>query len=126
MNVLRANLTGLILLVATLGGVLLAQCDRGESAQRDDSAVVDSELLAFLSLARAHHHEANLLEQNGDTAGAIAALRKIIDTPKPHPGQTFPRSKKSSPTRTRASRSSSSETRTSRARSATAKRASRT
>jgi hypothetical protein len=51
---------------------------------------VDSELLAFLSLARARHHEANLLEQSGDLPGAIGALQKIVDAPKPHPGQRLP------------------------------------
>lgn len=92
MTTMRANIAGFVLLVATLGGVVLAQCDRGESAQRetDESAVVDSELLAFLSLARAHHHEANILEQSGDVAGAIVALKKIVDAPKPHAGQKFP------------------------------------
>ncbi len=87
---LRANLAGLCLFACTLAGAAIVQCDRTESAQKDDSAVVDSELLAFLSLARAHHHEANLLEQSGDVAGAIAALKKIVDAPKPHPGQKLP------------------------------------
>jgi len=73
-------------------GVLLLRCDRADSvrAEGDGVTVVDSELLAFLSLARAHHHEANLLEQNGDRAGALVALRKIVDAPKPHPPQRLP------------------------------------
>lgn len=70
-----------------LGGAVLSRCNRAE-VQRD--TVVDSELLAFLSLARAHHHEANLLEQKGDTQGAVDALRKITTAPKPHPGQQLP------------------------------------
>jgi tetratricopeptide (TPR) repeat protein len=73
-----------------LGGVFLLRCRSEEKVQPDESAVVDSELLAFLSLARAHHHEANLLEQSGDLRGAVAALRKIVDAPKPHPGQRVP------------------------------------
>jgi hypothetical protein len=75
-----------------LGGVLLARCSRDESirGEGESATVVDNELLAFLSLARAHHHEANLLEQSGDMAGAVVALRKIVDAPQPHPGQQVP------------------------------------
>jgi hypothetical protein len=80
----------MLALSMALGGIVLARCDRNETTKTDESAVVDNELLAFLSLARAHHHEANLLEQNGDAAGAIAALQKIVDAPKPHPGQRLP------------------------------------
>lgn len=80
----------LLALAALLGVALVVHCDRGASLESDNATVVDSELLAFLSLARAHHHEANLLESNGDVAGAIVALRKIVDAPKPHPGQRFP------------------------------------
>jgi hypothetical protein len=80
----------LVALAVVLAVAFVVHCDRGESIQTDTTAVVDSELLAFLSLARAHHHEANLLEGSGDSAGAIAALRKIVDAPKPHPGQRFP------------------------------------
>ena len=70
-----------------LGVAVMTRCNHAE-VQRD--TVVDSELLAFLSLARAHHHEANLLEQKGDTQGAVDALRKITTAPKPHPGQQLP------------------------------------
>jgi hypothetical protein len=80
----------MLALSMALGGIVLARCDKGEATKADESAVVDNELLAFLSLARARHHEANLLEQNGDAAGAIAALQKIVDAPKPHPGQRLP------------------------------------
>jgi len=86
----RAYAAATLALMMALGGALLARCDRGEPAHQDDQAVVDTELLAFLSLARAHHHEANIAEQDGDFAGAVAALKKIVDAPKPHPGQRFP------------------------------------
>ena len=85
----RATASMLALSMA-LGGFVLARCDKGEPVKQDESAVVDNELLAFLSLARARHHEANLLEQSGDVAGAIGALQKIVDAPKPHPGQRLP------------------------------------
>jgi hypothetical protein len=92
MSSFHARLTAAMLALSmALGGVLLARCDKGEPVKADEGAVVvDNELLAFLSLARARHHEANLLEQSGDVTGAIAALQKIVDAPKPHPGQRLP------------------------------------
>jgi hypothetical protein len=80
------------LLALTMLGVALSHCSKSDATATtaDDSTVVDTQLLAFLSLARAHHHEATLLEDSGDTRGAIAALQKIIDAPKPHPGERVP------------------------------------
>jgi hypothetical protein len=88
----RAPVFALLAASIALASAVFVRCDRGETAriEGDDAAVVDTELLAFLSLARAHHHEANLLEQNGDTKGAIEALRKIAAAPKPHPGERLP------------------------------------
>lgn len=42
------------------------------------SPTVDSSLMAFLSLARAAHHQADLKEQAGDLPGAIEALDKTV------------------------------------------------
>ncbi len=39
---------------------------------------VDAALLAFLSAARSLHHEADLHEADGDLAGAIAALERLV------------------------------------------------
>jgi len=87
----RAHLAGLMLFVATVAGIALAQCAKSEAVSNEsDAAIVDNELLAFLSLARAHHHEANLLEDDGDVGGAIGALQKIVDAPKPHAGERVP------------------------------------
>ncbi len=79
--------------VALSGALALSQCDHRMSTgpdQYEDAAVVDTQLLAFLSLARAHHHEANLKEQAGDPSGAIDALEQIVSAPKPHAGATIP------------------------------------
>ena len=84
-HLLAALLCGM---AAGLGAIELWSCNR--SGEIDHDTVVDTELLAVLSLARAHHHEANILEQGGDLQGAILALRKIADAPKPHPGQQLP------------------------------------
>lgn len=79
--------TAVICAALLLLGSVLVRCNQRAT---EHETVVDSEVLAFLSLARAHHHEANLLEQSGDARGAITALRKITEAPKPHPGQRIP------------------------------------
>ncbi|MFO0585982.1 MAG: hypothetical protein U0441_00515 [Polyangiaceae bacterium] len=84
--------------LALLAGVALSGCARQNStADTDDTAarpaaapaatqaacacedepVVDPPLLAFLSLARAAHHEADLAMADGDRAKAIAALGRV-------------------------------------------------
>jgi hypothetical protein len=46
--------------------------------------------MAFLSEARALHHEANVKEETNDTAGAIAAMEKLVRASRPHPGARVP------------------------------------
>ena len=55
-----------------------------------EGPVLDTEILAFLSLARAGHHQADILEGTGDVDGALASLERIVHAPRPHPGQTIP------------------------------------
>jgi tetratricopeptide (TPR) repeat protein len=45
--------------------------------------VVDPTLLAFLSKARAAHHEADLAEEKQDREQAVRALLKIVEGPRP-------------------------------------------
>ncbi len=45
--------------------------------------VVDPTLLAFLSKARAAHHRADLLQDDGDLDLAIAALEPVVAPPRP-------------------------------------------
>jgi len=52
--------------------------------------VVDPPLLAFLSQARALHHEANVHEAAGDPGHAIDSLERLVSGPKPHPERTVP------------------------------------
>jgi tetratricopeptide (TPR) repeat protein len=57
----------------------------------DDAApAVDTEIMAFLSEARALHHEANILEENGDLPGAIAAMDRLVAARRPHPDRKTP------------------------------------
>jgi hypothetical protein len=47
------------------------------------AAPVDTNVTAFLSAARALHHEADVKLQSGDDAGAIASLERLVAMPRP-------------------------------------------
>ena len=49
----------------------------------DDEPVVDPTLLAFLSMARSAHHDADLALESGDRATAAAALDRVVKAPWP-------------------------------------------
>lgn len=44
---------------------------------------IDPSVMAFLSAARALHHEADLEQASGDAAGALAALERLVAMPAP-------------------------------------------
>ena len=46
--------------------------------------------MAFLSEARALHHEANVKEDAGDTRGAAATVERIVRARRPHGGASIP------------------------------------
>jgi hypothetical protein len=86
---------------ATLGAILvflalLASCakkassnDEGPGAA-DAGTVVDLDVMAFLSEARALHHQANIKEDDRDIEGAISVMKHLVTAPQPHPGQKVP------------------------------------
>jgi len=83
----------LLLALVVLGLLLGLACESKSTTSPRDSAegpVLDTEILAFLSLARAGHHQADILEGTGDVDGALASLARIVNAPRPHPGQTIP------------------------------------
>jgi tetratricopeptide (TPR) repeat protein len=80
--------TLLVLVLAALGVVWMPSCQRREAS--DDTPVVDTELMAFLSEARALHHQANLKEESGDLAGAIQAMERLIAARRPHEEKRTP------------------------------------
>lgn len=47
----------------------------------DDEPVVDTVLMAFLSMARSAHHEADLSVEAGDRGSATAALERVVNAP---------------------------------------------
>jgi tetratricopeptide (TPR) repeat protein len=59
-------------------------------ATQDAGPVFDVEVMAFLSEARALHHEANIREDEGDLAGAVTVMRRLVGAPRPHPQQRVP------------------------------------
>jgi tetratricopeptide (TPR) repeat protein len=77
-----------LLLALGLGFAATPACSR-EGAD-DGAPAVDTEIMAFLSAARALHHEANLKEDNGDTPGAIRAIERLVAAPRPHPERKTP------------------------------------
>jgi hypothetical protein len=82
----------IVALLVTLA--LAAGCERVEHGGRAGSAsdadvAIDTEVMAFLSMARALHHEANLKEER-DLPGAIAALERLTAMKRPHPGRNVP------------------------------------
>ncbi|MBL8611677.1 MAG: hypothetical protein JNL38_30320 [Myxococcales bacterium] len=75
-------------LSGALGGGLVA-CSKGPQAvaEPDAGQVVDVELMAYLSEARALHHQANLKEELGDLKGAIAAMDRLTTARRPAGGR---------------------------------------
>jgi hypothetical protein len=78
----RALLPVLMLFLALAAGCAKSQPE-GEACACAGDSVVDPSLLAFLSKARAAHHEADLAEDGGDGKRAIAALEALAKGARP-------------------------------------------
>jgi tetratricopeptide (TPR) repeat protein len=80
------------LVVALAPGAGCARRDPsgGSVTATDAGPPVDVALMAFLSEARARHHEANLLEESGDVRGAMASLEKLVLAPRPRGAAPYP------------------------------------
>jgi len=78
---------GLVALMAALTAALgaTAMC-----THKTDDAVVDTEMMAFLSEARALHHAATLRRESGDLPGAIDAMTRLVGAARPHPERRLP------------------------------------
>ncbi len=73
----------LALCLALVGAAGLVACRNEPGATGCPSAEpegkpIDARVMAFLSSARALHHEADMHERSGDVAGAIAALERLV------------------------------------------------
>lgn len=78
-------------LVAALSGAVGAgtvACTRPQvAAEPDAGQVVDVELMAYLSEARAIHHQANIKEELGDVKGAVASMDRLVNARRPAGGK---------------------------------------
>jgi tetratricopeptide (TPR) repeat protein len=94
MKRIASVLASAALLVSALAAVsvLGSGCNEKphEKGCEDQALVVDTAVVAYLSKARALHHEANLKEDAGDIEGAIAALRRLTEAAQPHEGTRIP------------------------------------
>jgi hypothetical protein len=82
-------------LLATLAVLAIALaiaigCRGRDGGEQDTTPVVDMELMAFLSEARAFHHQANLKDEANDLPGATAAMQRLVAARRPHEGKTTP------------------------------------
>lgn len=85
----RRGVLAFVAAVILLVGVVLA-CT-GRSGGRDEGTPpVDTPIMAFLSEARALHHEADVKEDANDLDGAIRAMDRLVGAPRPHPERSVP------------------------------------
>ena len=56
----------------------------------DAGTPLDIEVMAFLSEARALHHQANVQEDAGDLHGASETIDRLVRAQRPHPGEKIP------------------------------------
>lgn len=76
----------IVFLIVVLG--IAFGCTRRGSEPDNGNQIVDTELMAFLSEARALHHQANLKEESGDLAGAATAMQRLVTARRPHEGKS--------------------------------------
>ena len=69
--------------------VLAIGCAR-DGAEQGGAPPIDTEVMAYLSEARALHHQANLKEEGGDVPGAIHAMERLVAARRPHPETKMP------------------------------------
>jgi tetratricopeptide (TPR) repeat protein len=87
-RILSIALTVLVLGLG-LGFAATPSCSRHDGAD-DGTPAVDTEIMAFLSEARALHHQANLAEEGDDLAVAIHAMDRLVTARRPHPERKTP------------------------------------
>lgn len=78
--------------LAALGAAftIVPSCSREPGDTTEQAPAVDMEIMAFLSEARALHHQANLAESAGDVPGAVAAMERLVAAKRPHPDRKTP------------------------------------
>ena len=90
MSRLNRWLVALAALVVVVGIAIAVGCGRDAGDASGGAPPIDTEVMAFLSEARALHHQANLKEEAGDLAGAIGAMERLVAARRPHPERKGP------------------------------------
>ncbi len=68
-----------------------AACTKAPPPSADESgSPLDAPLMAYLSMARALHHEATLEEDSGSPAKALAAMDRLLAAPRPANANAIP------------------------------------
>jgi len=78
-----------VVVLLTLAACSRAPAPRTNPLSLEAGVPIDNELMAYLSMARARHHQANLEEDN-DLPAAISSLEKLVLAPRPHPRANVP------------------------------------
>ncbi len=78
-----------LLLALGIGFAATPGCTR-DGGDGESAPAVDTEIMAFLSEARALHHQANLAEESGDLALAAGAIDRLVNARRPHPERKTP------------------------------------
>ena len=78
-----------LMLALVCGFAATPGCTRHEG-NAEDGTPVDTQIMAFLSEARALHHQANIKEEAGDLPGAINAMERLVAANRPHPERKGP------------------------------------
>jgi tetratricopeptide (TPR) repeat protein len=83
MSIFKNKVVVVLSALAVAAAVALAceEVKQHDSVQGSPEDAVDTELMAYLSRARALHHEANLKEDLGDKKGAILAMERLTSQP---------------------------------------------
>jgi hypothetical protein len=90
MKRLTSTLGMRLLVLAIVGaGLTAGACREGEGttsgcpSAEPAAPPIDPAVMAFLSAARALHHEADLKQRDGDSTGAVTALERLVVAPAP-------------------------------------------
>jgi hypothetical protein len=82
-STLRTALPAVALAALALTGCRSNEGSVSGCPSATEAAPVDTTVMAFLSAARALHHQADVKDQSGDVGGAIASLEKLVAMPGP-------------------------------------------
>jgi len=92
---MRVPRTVFVLLVGLAFALAEGACACSRSApvsalEPADGAPIDTDLMAYLSEARAIHHAANIKEEERDLPGAVTTLERLVHAKTPHEGSRVP------------------------------------